>query len=197
MPRPVFVSILFYIVLLTVLLEANRSGKTRILYWLPAMFLVWANIHIQFVYGLFVLGLFVACQVALRWAEGINIAPAVPSPAPLPVTPLALTFGACVLATLISPYSYHLYQVVFLYSKAKYSYEIIRELQPLTLITTNQLVQLFLTAAGFCAVGWRKKTRSIQASSHDRGQLSGFRTPQGLLVRLHYRSRVHCGFVRA
>ena len=157
MPRPVFVSILFYMVLLTLLLEASRSGKTKMLYWLPAMFLVWANIHIQFVYGLFVLGIFVACQVALRWAERINIVPAAFSPASLPITPLTLTFGACVLATLISPYSYHLYHIVFLYSKAKYSYQIIRELQPLTLITTNQLVELLLAAAGFCAVGWRKK----------------------------------------
>jgi hypothetical protein len=157
MPRPVFVSILFYIVLLTALLEANRSGKTRFLYWLPAMFLVWANVHIQFIYGLFVLGLFVACQAALRWTDGKNIAPAALSPASLPVRPLALTFIACVLATLISPYSYHLYQTVFLYSKAKYSYQIIRELQPLTLSMNNHLVQVLVTAAGFCVVGWRKK----------------------------------------
>ncbi len=157
MPRPVFVSILFYMILLTLLLEASRSGETKILYWLPAMFLVWANIHIQFVYGLFVLGLFVACQAAIRWADKINIVPASLSPASLPVMPLVVIFSVCVLATLISPYSYHLYQVVFLYSKAKYSYKIIRELQPFTLSTSNQWMQLLLTAAGFLAVGWRKK----------------------------------------
>ncbi len=156
-PRPVFVSIMFYIVLLTALLEVNRSGQVKNLYWLPAIFLVWANIHIQFVYGLFVLGLFVACQIASRWVERTKLAPAVFSPVFLPVAPLLLTFGACVATTLIGPYSYHLYQVIFLYSKAKYSYQIIIELQPLTFRLSNHFVQLLLTAGGFCAVGWRKK----------------------------------------
>lgn len=156
-PRPVFVSIMFYIVLLTALLEVNRSGQVKNLYWLPAIFLVWANIHIQFVYGLFVLGLFVVCQIASRWAETTKLAPAVLSPASLPVKPLLLIFGACVAATFIGPYTYHLYQVIFLYSKAKYAYQIIVELQPLTFRLPQHFVQLFLTAAGFCAVGWRKK----------------------------------------
>jgi hypothetical protein len=176
MPRPVFVSILFYMILLTLLLEVSRSGKTKILYWLPGMFLVWANVHIQFVYGLFVLGLFVACQAALRWAERINFTPAALSPPSLPLTPLVLIFGACVLATLISPYSYHLYQVVFLYSKAKYSYKIIRELQPLAWTANNQSVQLLLTAAGFYAVGWRKKLDLFKLALMIAASFLAFRT---------------------
>jgi hypothetical protein len=156
-PRPVFVSIMFYIVLLTVLLEVNRSGQLKNLYWLPAIFLVWANIHIQFVYGLFVLGLFVGCQIASRWIERTKIASVVSGPVSLPVAPLVLTFGACVAATLIGPYTYHLYQVIVLYSKAKYSYQIIIELQPLTFRLKNHFVELLLMAGGFCAVGWRKK----------------------------------------
>lgn len=156
-PRPVFVSILFYIVLLTILLETSRTHRFKNLYWLPAMFLVWANIHIQFIYGLFVLGLFVACQIASHWAERLPSYERPLEPASLPAKPLLLLFGLCVAATLIGPYSYHLYQVVFLYSKAKYAYQIIVELQPLTFRLPNQLVQLLLTAACFCAVGWRKK----------------------------------------
>ncbi len=156
-PRPVFVSIMFYIVLLTALLEVHRSGQVKNLYWLPAIFLVWANIHIQFVYGLFVLGLFVACQIASRWVETSKLASAVLSPASLPVKPLLLIFVACVAATLIGPYTYHLYQVIFLYSKAKYAYQIIVELQPLTFRLPQHFVQLLLMAGGFCAVGGRKK----------------------------------------
>lgn len=176
LPRPVFVSILFYMILLTLLLEASRSGKTKVLYWLPGMFLVWANLHIQFVYGLFVLGLFVACQSALRWAERIKFAPAALSPPSLPLTPIVLILGACVLATLISPCSYHLYQVVFLYSKAKYSYKIIRELQPLTWTANNQWVQLLLTAAGFYAVGWRKKLDLFKLALMIAASFLAFRT---------------------
>jgi len=157
MPRPVFVSILFYLVLLTVLLEADRSGKASRLYWLPAMFLVWANVHIQFIYGLFVLGLFIACRIGLQLAERVNLV-AVSSREPrLAMRPLILMFAACMVATLINPYGYHLYEVVLKYSKARYSYQIIIELQPLSFRLSNHFMQLFLTAAGFCAVGWRKK----------------------------------------
>jgi hypothetical protein len=156
-PRPVFGSIISYIVLLAVLLEANRSGQVKNLYWLPALFLLWANIHIQFVYGIFVLGLFVGCQVLLRWAERFNVLPAIMFPASLPAQPLVLIFAGCVLATLVGPYSYHLYQVVFLYSTSKYPYNIIVELQPLTFRFANQFVELLLTTAGFYVVGWRKK----------------------------------------
>jgi len=156
-PRPVFISIVLYVLLLTVLLESSRSGDAKTLYWLPAMFLVWANFHIQFIYGLFVFGLFVACQIGLRWAEKLNLPISAFTPASLPSGSLLLMFGISVLATLFNPYSYHLYEVVFLYSKAKYSYKIIIELQPLTFRLSNHFVQILLTAGGFCAVGWRKK----------------------------------------
>lgn len=156
-PRPVFLSILFYILLLTILLEAKRSGDVKALYWLPVIFLFWANSHIQFIYGLFVLGLFIACQLGSRWAEKLNLPLAALDSPLLPTRPLLLVFGACLLATLIGPYGYHLYEVVFLYSKARYSYKIIIELQPLTFRLSNHFVQILLTAAGFCAVGWRKK----------------------------------------
>jgi len=175
-PRPVFASILFYIVLLTLLLEASRSGQIKHLYWLPLVFLVWANLHIQFVYGIAVLGLFVVCQLVSRWAERFGIAQAIITPPSLPSAKLLLILGACLLATLIGPYSYHLYQVVFLYSGAKYSYQIIVELQPLTFRLPINFVQLLLTAAGFCAVGWRKRIDLFKLSLMIVASLLAFRT---------------------
>src|SRR5208283_3001636 len=64
MPRPVFFSIILFCITLTLLLEANRSGQVQLLYWLPLIFLLWANLHIQFIYGLFVVGLLMAVNVA-------------------------------------------------------------------------------------------------------------------------------------
>jgi len=175
-PRPVFVSIMFYIVLLTALLEANRSGQVKNLYWLPAIFLVWANVHIQFVYGLFVLGLFVASQIASRCLERTRISPAVISPASLPVAVLLLIFVACVAVTLTGPYTYHLYEVVFHYATSKYAYQIIVELQPLTFGSGNHFVELCLTAGGFCAVGWGKKMDPFKLALMIVASLFAFRT---------------------
>jgi hypothetical protein len=56
-PRPWLFTILFFIIELDILLAARRSGDPSRLLFLPPLFAVWANVHLQFVYGLFVLGL--------------------------------------------------------------------------------------------------------------------------------------------
>lgn len=175
MPRPVSVSILLYIVLLTLLLEANRDGRVQRLYWLPVLFLVWANIHIQFIYGLFVLGLFVAAQLLPRLTASLGTHSYLRE-ASLPAKPLALLFVASLLATLIGPYSYHLYEVILTYSKARYSYEMIVELQPLSFRLGSHFVQLLLTGGGFVAIGWRKKLDPFKLALLIFASVVGFRT---------------------
>src|SRR5262249_4660457 len=61
--RPWLFTMLFATLTLDVLLDL-RSGRTsRLTYLLPLCYVLWANIHIQFVYGLFLLGLGVAAPV--------------------------------------------------------------------------------------------------------------------------------------
>ena len=40
MPRPVFFSMMLFCVTLTLVLEANRTGRVQLLYWLPLIFLL-------------------------------------------------------------------------------------------------------------------------------------------------------------
>ncbi len=75
----------------------------------------------------------------------------------MPALPLIGVFAACVLATLLGPNFYHPYVAVFEYSKAKFAYNVIIELQPLSFRGSSNYVQLLLTAFAFFAVGWRKK----------------------------------------
>jgi hypothetical protein len=157
MPRPFFFSITLFAITLTLLLEANRSGQTKSLSWLPLIFLLWANLHIQFIYGLFLVGLFVGVSLVQRTAEAVGVKLEFFSPPTLPVKNLILIGTVCVLATLIGPYFYHPYQVAYEYSKAKFTYSVIIELQPLSFRGYSHFAELFLTAAGFFAVGWRKK----------------------------------------
>jgi hypothetical protein len=175
-PRPVFGSIIFYIVLLTLLLEANRSAQIKNLNWLPAIFLIWANIHIQFVYGLLALGLFVASHAASHPTRGLRLPSIFLSPSRLPLTRLLVVFVACVAATLVGPYGYHLYQVILLYSREKYSYQTIIELQPLASHLGNHYVELLLAAAGFVAVAWRKKIDPFKLVLMIVASLLAFRT---------------------
>ena len=157
MPRPVFLSIILFSVVITLLFEANRSGRVEQLYWLPLIFLVWANLHIQFVYGLFLVGLLLAVNIALRAAASAGIAPGFLQAPTLPAAKLAAVFAGCVIATCIGPYSSQVYKVIYEYSTATFAYGVIHELQPLDFRSPRHFVQLFLAAAGFFAVGRQNK----------------------------------------
>ena len=156
-PRPVFFSIALFCVVLERLLEAQRSGRVQTLYWLPVVFLVWANLHIQFIYGLAVLGLLLAINLAQELAERARVVPGYVAPRRLPSASLAIVFVLCVLATLVGPYSYHLYGVIFRYSEARFTYRMVQELQPFRLRFYGNYVQVLLAAAAFAAVGFQRK----------------------------------------
>jgi hypothetical protein len=192
MPRPVFFSIILFCVVLALLFEANRTGHIETLYWLPLIFLLWANLHIQFIYGLVPVGTLFGVNILLQGANvaregwkkthpsknGLSGAPALAFLAPptLPAGKLALILGACLLATCIGPYSYHLYGVIKEYSKAKSAYSLIVELQPLTFRAMNHYVQLLLCAAAFVAVGWQKRVDLFKLALLTVAAVVAFRT---------------------
>ena len=176
MPRPFFFSMVLFSVTLTLLLEANRSGRVQTLYWLPLIFMVWTNLHIQFIYGLFLVGLFVAVSLTQRLANTLGIAPGFLLAPMLPAWNLVVLFAACVLATLVGPNFYHPYQAVYEYSKAKFAYSIIIELQPLSFRGYSHYAELLLTAAGFFAVGWQKKLDPYKLALLTVASVVGYRT---------------------
>jgi hypothetical protein len=95
MPRPVFFSMALFTVTLTLILEANRSGRVQLLYWLPPLFVLWANLHIQFLYGLFLVGLLLGVNLLQIVAGRLGIAPSSVLPPTLPTTTLAAIFAGC------------------------------------------------------------------------------------------------------
>jgi hypothetical protein len=176
MPRPVFFSMVLFMVTLTLILEAQRSGRVLTLYWLPLLFALWANIHIQFIYGLFLLGLLLGVNLLQRLTGELGVAPAFLLSPTLPVKELVAIFAACLLATCVGPYTFHLYQVIFEYSKAKLPYSMIRELQPLNFRFGSHYAQLLLAAAGFFAVGYQKKIDPFKLALLTIASVVAFRT---------------------
>lgn len=157
MPRPVFFSMMLYCVTLALLFEAQRTGQVQLLYWVPPLLLLWANLHIQFIYGLFAVGLFVGVNLLQAFLQHFKLAPSFLKSGALPVKPLLGISAFCLLATIIGPNFYHPYLAVLAYTKAKFTYKIIMELQPLSFRGFSNFVELFLAAAGFYAAGWQKK----------------------------------------
>jgi len=176
MPRPVFFSMVLFCVTLTLLLEANRTARIELLSWLPLIFFLWANLHIQFIYGLFLVGLLLATTMAQQLADLFGIKLGFLLPSRLPMLPLGLIFGACVVATFLGPNLYHPYISAYEYSKAKFSYKVIIELQPLSFLGSSNYVQVLLTAGGFFAVGWKRKIDLFKLSMLTICSLVAYRT---------------------
>jgi hypothetical protein len=97
--RPQLIGYIF-LLLTMICLERFRRGHTRALWFLPPLFIVWANTHGTFVFGLLVMGLYwisgtvnfrAGGLVAERLTERQRVQ-------------LLLTFLLCTLALLVTPY---------------------------------------------------------------------------------------------
>lgn len=158
-PRPVLFSIAFFCIVLGLILETNLTSSARPLYWLPPIFLLWANLHIQFIYGLFLLTLFVLVVALQQLAQSRGIS----HPffryreAAIPLKSLLGILAASFVATLIGPYSFRLYQVIAEYAGSTASYEWISELQALSFRNSAHYAQLLITVAAFLALGRSRK----------------------------------------
>jgi hypothetical protein len=84
--------------------------------------------------------------------------------------------AACVSASCVGPYSYHLYQVIYEYSKAQVPYYMIRELQPLNFRFACHYVQLLLMAAAFFVVGRQRKANPFKLALLTIASVVAFRT---------------------
>jgi hypothetical protein len=73
-PLPLYSSVLLFAIELILLMQARSTGSVRPLYWLPLLFLVWANLDVQFVVGVIVILVFLAATVIERWGERTGIA---------------------------------------------------------------------------------------------------------------------------
>ncbi|MGD0161114.1 MAG: hypothetical protein ABSB39_01495 [Candidatus Sulfotelmatobacter sp.] len=176
MPRPVFLSIILYAVTLTLIFESQRDGRIRRLYWLPLVFLVWANCHIQFIYGLAVVGVFAGVQLAQHLAQRVHISTDFALPSTVPTGKVLLIFAACALATCLGPYTYHLYFIVFSYAGSTFPYAFIREFRSLNFRDVTHYVELLLCAAAFFTLGRRKRVDLFQLALLIVTSMVAFRT---------------------
>jgi hypothetical protein len=153
--RPMLFSIVLFTAEMGILFRASQTGNRRLLYWLPPLFLLWANFHIQFVYGLFPLLLFALMQTAGGWARRSGIAWPWP---PEGISRQALwgVSGLSLLATLVNPYAAGLYRVVWIYAHNHIALAFISEMHANNFRKSAHYVELLLTLAAFYLLGRRR-----------------------------------------
>lgn len=106
--RPQMLGYLF-LVLTLIILERFRQGKRRVVWALPVLMLVWVNAHGSWVFGMGIIGVYLASGLmefrigdieARRWSSPDRLR-------------LASVLGLCACATLITPYGTSLAQYPF------------------------------------------------------------------------------------
>ncbi len=159
--RPWLFTILFTTLTLDIVLDLRDGRPNRLLWLLPAVYALWANLHIQFVYGLGVLGL--AClapvveRLLRRDTPGDN-ASSFGSPG---WRRLLVWTNLCLLATLLNPYHVRLYSVVVEYATQPGPFNLINELKAMQFRGPYDWATLALTGAAAFALGRRKRLGSF------------------------------------
>jgi len=154
-PRPGMLTIFFAIVELHLLLSARRTGKTRKLWLIPPMLVLWANWHIQFVYGLLILAVFAADALLESILRTDRDAPKLK---------LREIFGVLLLsalATLLNPYGPNVYKTVFEYMHQPKVFSVVVELRAMDFRKPEHFVAVILALAAAMAIGWRRDTRLL------------------------------------
>ena len=147
-PRPWLFTILFFIFELDILMHARKTGRTRELLWLPVIYALWANLHIQFIDGLLVLGLALSEAILGHWWRGVRTQ--------LKPLPLACTFVACIVATCANPYGWQIYKVAYDLAAQPGVLNSIGEMQAIPFREMPDFSMLFLALAAAGALAWRR-----------------------------------------
>ena len=150
-PRPGMLTILFGIIELEILLTARRTGNTGRLWLLPPILVIWANWHIQFVYGLLILGVF-ACDTVSATIPRFGFM----DKSRLPIKQLSIVLLASSLATFVNPYGPRIYTTVIEYLHEPNSFRLVTELKAMSFREPQDFVAMFLLMGAAMAIGWRR-----------------------------------------
>lgn len=121
--RPWLCTILCFVVELYLIVRSRQEKSLRPLLWLPLVFTVWANLHIQFVNGLLVLLLFAAD--AFFVSRSLKV-----SRRYIPM--LLLIVASCFAATILNPYGVAVYRSAYALASQPGIDQLILELQAMS-----------------------------------------------------------------
>ncbi len=153
-PRPGTITILLFLVSLHVLLRERQKGYSRTTWVLPVIIWAWSNIHVQFVYGLFILGLF-CIEPLLDWLFLKDGQPQKWSPR------LWAVLAVSVASTFLNPYGFGPYQVIldFVHQPLLAGFVVETSAMPFT-IHIHYMVLLLSLAAAY-GLAYRKPIRPL------------------------------------
>jgi hypothetical protein len=150
-PGPTYCSIFFLAVELILLFAVRYGGRRRLLYWLPALFLVWAQFDAQFVYGIGCLLLFVS---VVAWENRGTKDQTLLKTA-------AVSAGISVIASFITPYFWQPYGLFFAGFTSEAGQRM-PDFEAMKFHRPEDYLLLLLTMAAFLTLGLRRSRDVFQ-----------------------------------
>ncbi len=150
-------SILFYTLTLDAVLDLRDGTAKKTIWLLPVVYALWANLHIQFVNGLFLLGLAAAAPLG-EWLIGRGRSDESAATAgSRGWWRLVFLIGACFLATFLNPYTWRLYVAVLELPTQTAVFNLISELHALAFRGGWEWIVLGLTVLAAFRPGRRSR----------------------------------------
>lgn len=148
--RPHLFTLLFTVIFMSIL-ERVREGKTKLLWWLPVLTVLWTNLHGGFIVGIVILGVYgvgslVKAALALEREERVAAVKA-------SLKYFAVATG-CLAASLINPYFYQLHVHIVSYLTDSYAINHVEEFQTANFHSPMAIFLEVMLALGAGAVAW-------------------------------------------
>lgn len=158
--RPALCSIVLLAFELALLLRVRRTADPRALFWLPLLFLLWANLDRQFSYGLMALALFCIAAVIQQLCRRCGVAWLETGAPDIPIGILAVSAGASLLATFVSPYGYRVHQLLWQTATNSTADRYFPQLHSMRFRQPQDYLLMLLAMTAFFALG-RRRSRDI------------------------------------
>jgi hypothetical protein len=173
-PRPWLFTILFFVLEANILLYARETGRKRVLLWLPVIFALWANIHVQFIDGLVLLGVATAEPLAERWWPYRQTR--------LRFGTIGTVFATSIAATLLNPYGIHIYRIAYDLASQSGVTGLISELQSIQFRSFGDYLIVFLPLAAVGAMAWRRRFPFFESALLAFGIITSFRSVRDVWI---------------
>jgi hypothetical protein len=119
-PRPHIISLLFFVLLLYLITSYRYFNRKNIyLYFIPLIFLLWANMHMGIIAGMFLLGIYVAYEIITFFKRTSFSTKEVPALEKNQLLLLIGIFAASLLVMLINPNGFATYGYAYSHTKMK------------------------------------------------------------------------------
>lgn len=174
-PRAGNFTILFFLITLRLLLTYQREKRAWLLFLLPPLFVLWANIHLQFLYGLILIGAFALepflNRIFLRkpWSWRA-------------VAPVWIVLGVCTSATLLNPYGTGPWRVIWEFLHQPEQYRYVTELHPMAFNLKVHYIVLILCVAAAVCLGRERKIQPIWTLLFAWAAVQGFHMERDIWV---------------